>query len=977
MINFKGVVATDFETTGFEFFKDKIINVGYCSKIGEADIIFLSPYTNEHIKKWPKKEIILAQKINKFLKENKAEIWGTVKEVNNLLNLKFCLHNGKFDQKFAIFNKIPFRNFYFDTLVADSLIDENQPHSLNYCLERRDINYGAYDTELWQYVNKDENKKKSYQYVPPSILVKYLGFDVDGDKRLYLAQKKELEVEEMTDLFFNSKMKILRRIVDMEYQGVLMDKDLIHKTAEIIQEKQEEIQLQIEKVTGVKGFNPNSPKQVIDYMTLAGFPFAKLKIAQNKTGFSTATIELEKFRKYKKWEKFPTLLINSKKIAKIRGTYVDGKNGLGGMLKYLDENNFVHANYNIHTAVTGRFSCLDLDTEILTQRGWLKYNELKYSDSVFEYNLQTKELELRKPKFIYIGKEEQREMIRFKSKRIDMYLTSDHKSLFYTKHNKPRVVEAGTFKQGTEWNILHGANFSGKNDLDEDKIRLMVAIVSDGSFYSNRITFTLRKPRKIERLKSICEKLGIELRELSNRPTSDSKIYDTEYTFSIEKKLDYFNNCIDEDKTLTYECLNLNINAKKTLIDEFRYWDGDSTQNILSITQVKEKTINVLSAVSATCSYRARNDIVIPKNKDWQKLNRLFVTKKNKTRMSDVQVTNEIKNCAVWCITTETGFFVARRNGSTFITGNCNRPSLQVWPRPIKGLPNTRNFVRPRPGYKLFSADYSALEMYVVAALSGDEVLIKRLKDGVDIHSLNAVELGKILGIIDKKVTYEQFLDNIGKGKLKVEEIDKDIYMQFNDLRTKAKSIAFGLNYGKGAISFAEEFKIPESEAQDMIDAYFEIYKRLKKWRDNIVAQANKKGYVTLLSGRKRRFSMLLDWLNSEYSEGVWSTNMLREELARQAMNFPVQGGAHEVFESAVLRLLDKFDEEELDARLMLLIHDDIVGEAPEKDLKRIGELIVEQMPEVLNKGTKKELELQIEPDFYSDCWYSEKIKIA
>jgi len=566
-----------------------------------------------------------------------------------------------------MYNDIPFANFYFDTLVADSLIDENVKHSLNYCLERRDINFGAYDTELWPYTNKDEKKKKSYKFVPPSLLVKYLGYDVDGDKRLQLKQEKELDREEMTEIFFNVKMPSLKYITDMEYRGVRMNKKLIQKASEAVRKKQEELQEQIVKITGRKDFNPNSPKQVIDYMVEAGYPFAKLKIKQTKTGFSTSAEELNKFIKYKKYAEFPKLLLDIKKLTKIKGTYIDGKSkngeaGTGGMLQYLDENNRVHANFNIHTAVTGRQSC--------------------------------------------------------------------------------------------------------------------------------------------------------------------------------------------------------------------------------------------------------------------------------------------------------------------------SRPSLQVWPRPIAGLPNTRQFVLPKKNWKLFSADYSALEMYVVAALSQDSVLIQKLLSGLDIHSSNAVELGKILGIVDKDVTYEMFLDNIGKGKLKKEEIDPAIYLKYTELRTQAKSIAFGLNYGKGAMSFAEEFKISEDEAQEMIDAYFEIYKGLKKWRDGIVKQALNKGYITLLSGRKRRFNMAVDWLNSEYAEGLWSTKSLKEEIARQAMNFPVQGGAHEVFEPAYLRLTERFKREGLQARLILLIHDDIVGECPEEELATVGRMILEEMPTTLNEGTKNELRLVIEPDFYESCWYSDKVKI-
>jgi len=176
---------------------------------------------------------------------------------------------------------------------------------------------------------------------------------------------------------------------------------------------------------------------------------------------------------------------------------------------------------------------------------------------------------------------------------------------------------------------------------------------------------------------------------------------------------------------------------------------------------------------------------------------------------------------------------------------------------------------------------------------------------------------------------------------------------------------------------FAEEFKISEDEAQDMIDAYFEIYKGMRKWRENIVKEALTKGVIKLHNGRKRRFTMAVDWLNSEHAEGLWSTKKLKEEISRQAMNFPVQGGAHAEFEPAYLRLIKRFREEEIDAKLLLLIHDDIVGECKPEHAPQVATAIGEEMISTLNKGTEFEITLRIAPDFYKDCWYSEKVEIS
>jgi DNA polymerase-1 len=319
---------------------------------------------------------------------------------------------------------------------------------------------------------------------------------------------------------------------------------------------------------------------------------------------------------------------------------------------------------------------------------------------------------------------------------------------------------------------------------------------------------------------------------------------------------------------------------------------------------------------------------------------------------------------------------------------NCNRPSLQVWPRPVKGIPNIRNVIIPSEGMVLFEADYKALEQFVVAVLSKDVTLTKRLQDGTDIHTFNAIELGKYLGTVPDELSYDQMLSMV--KDFEETTYTKEEYEQFRneaqevlpdydwkELRTRAKSIGFGLNYGKGEHAFAEEFGIEEDEAEDMIEGYFNIYKGMKKWRDNTVRQALEEGYVTLLSGRKRRFTQATRWLNSKYAKDVWQAKKLKEEISRQAMNAPVQGGAHDVFEPAKIRFINRLKKEGIKANLLLSIHDGIVGECNPEDVTRVLQIMKEELPTTFNKGTKYELNLDIDMDVYEHEWYGKKQKIT
>lgn len=654
-------VTTDFETTGFTFWKEKIINSGYCAQEDMVDVVYHEAYQKKHIANWPDEDIELARQINRFVKAHGAEIKETLKRVHAMKHIKWILHNAKFDLKFANAHGIPFHDVFWDSLVADPLVDENEGHSLNECYVRRGINYGPYDVELYPWVGKNEDTKKTYQYVPASVLTKYLGYDCSGLRKMFKLQIEELKACNMYEHFLKVKMPSLKLLLDIEIRGVRYDKDMLMKSAKTILATENQYLEDLRKMTKNPEFNPNSDMQISKYMVANKYPLKKLQIPETSRGYSTKAEYLKKFLEYEKYAEFPRLVMAVKKISKVRGTYIDGKDGISGMVQYITKDNMLHPNFNMWTAVTGRYSC--------------------------------------------------------------------------------------------------------------------------------------------------------------------------------------------------------------------------------------------------------------------------------------------------------------------------NKPSLQTFPRPIKGLVNTRQFViKTNPDDIMFEADFTALEQYIVACLAQDDVLIQKIKDGTDIHSFNATTLGKALGWIDQKITYEEFVEKCGKGKTPKDEIPKDVYMLFDSLRTKAKTVGFGLNYGKGAKSFAEEFGITEIEAEEMIDAYFGLYKKMKKWRDKIIDQAHRKGEIHLLSGRPRRFHMAMAWVNSPWAKKSWSAKILKEDIARQAMNYPIQGGAHEAFEQGCLRLVNRLKREGLYAHIQLTIHDGIVGSCKPEEKELIEKIIKEEMVMTFNPDTPQELTLQIDVGFYEDRWYGNSL---
>jgi DNA polymerase-1 len=205
-----------------------------------------------------------------------------------------------------------------------------------------------------------------------------------------------------------------------------------------------------------------------------------------------------------------------------------------------------------------------------------------------------------------------------------------------------------------------------------------------------------------------------------------------------------------------------------------------------------------------------------------------------------------------------------------------------------------------KPGHQLLGADYSQIELRVLAHLSGDEALVAAFKRGDDIHALTAA---KIFEVDASDVT--------------------------PDLRRKAKAINFGLLYGKTAFSLAEELAITRAEAANIIEAYFAQYPTVKKFLDGLVESAREKGYAETLYGRRRKI------------QGINDRNKMVKNMAeRMATNTPIQGTAADLMKLAMIRVHNEIAKSQTKAKLILQVHDELVLEVPDSEVAAIGELV-------------------------------------
>ena len=271
-------------------------------------------------------------------------------------------------------------------------------------------------------------------------------------------------------------------------------------------------------------------------------------------------------------------------------------------------------------------------------------------------------------------------------------------------------------------------------------------------------------------------------------------------------------------------------------------------------------------------------------------------------------------------INPKTGRIHTSYNQTVTATGRLSSsdPNLQNIPiRTEEGREIRSAFVAPQ-GYMLLSADYSQIELRILAHYSRDELLIEAFKKGEDIHAKTASE---VLGVPIEEVT--------------------------PDMRRQAKVVNFGIIYGMGAYGLAKELGISTSEAKEWIENYFARYKGVKRFIEETIATARDKGYVETLWGRKR------------YIPEINSRNKNVQQFGeRLAVNTPIQGSAADLIKSVMIRLHNLLPEQPFRAKMILQVHDELIFEVEEDACEKLGSLLKKEMTSVKRLNVPLEVEI-------------------
>ncbi|MEN9400865.1 MAG: hypothetical protein RL632_1968 [Bacteroidota bacterium] len=250
-----------------------------------------------------------------------------------------------------------------------------------------------------------------------------------------------------------------------------------------------------------------------------------------------------------------------------------------------------------------------------------------------------------------------------------------------------------------------------------------------------------------------------------------------------------------------------------------------------------------------------------------------------------------------------------------------NNPNLQNIPiRTEKGREIRKTFIPRDADHVLVSADYSQIELRIIAALSGDAQMIEAFRSGHDIHTATA---SKVFNIPMEEVTREQ--------------------------RSAAKAVNFGIIYGQSAFGLAQSLNISRTEAKAIIDSYFEQFGALKSYMDAVMVDARDEGYVETIMKRRR------------YLPDINSANaVVRGFAERNAVNAPIQGSAADIIKMAMIRVHNALKNHHLKTRMILQVHDELVFDVPSDEVDVVKALVKESMEHAVEVGVPLEVEVGV-----------------
>jgi uracil-DNA glycosylase family 4 len=915
----------DIESSGFNWQKDHVMCVSFSWKKGTAVVLPITKWIGiekEKVELKDKKvrrkgitEVKQVEVVTKYIEDTYQPWWGE-KQSYIMMNLMSIMtsdisriaQNGKFDDKFFLQKGWKLQPLAYDTLLMHYLLHETAKgqHGLK-DMALQYTQMGEYDRELEEWFDANgmsADKNRNYAHVPESILYKYSAMDADVTFQLKQIFLPLIEQEGMLDLLERLVMPLNYTLTITEFEGYKIDRVQLNKVKNELQmemaAKEKEIKDLILKAGITNEVDLDSPKQLVKLF----FEDLKLPIVKQTKKGAPCTDE-EAMTLLKDKHEIPMKIVEYRGIAKLLRTYVIG------IEEKLDDNDRLHTSFYQDGTESGRLSCVPLNSEILTRKGWKTYDKLNIGEEVMGFDIQlnsyrwTKLLEVNKGKDI-VG------LIKTNkghAKPQGVLCTSNHKWIGISE-KLVGFAEAKGFPRRTNLLLQPRSEMPTieKSILTPDEAALFGWYLTDG-FKTGKKHYGLGINLIKFRSRKILEELLLNIshtKSIYNRPNyGHHKIH----AYHISSKIFDEIYCKAKSYSPAEFILLLSTKARKAMFAAMLEADGsmrtgakryDRFGALESFEKKTKEYFEVLSlSLGQPFTFRKtpaqhRKDFNRRAFINYQLIANipLYADKNHKWK--------PIEEMDVWCPQTECGTWVMRQGHHVVVTGNSRDPNLQniVKDKRIKDM-----FVVDE-GNVLVEADEAQGEFRLWGAYSKDPQLLKDLLDNLDIHRNTAA--------MANKITIEQATD---------------------DQRQKAKSIVFGLMFGEGVEDLSKKHDVTIEYAQLIKDTFFRRYPVAKQWRYDNVKRGKRDGYVTSFFGRRRH----LPGINSE-------DNKVSFPDQQAAVNSPIQGCLSDYTANAGNRILIKFKELGFHGKTLNLVHDAIYMEIPKVELEESLKIMKEEM---------------------------------
>ena len=925
--------AWDLETSGFDYNNDVILCFSFSmdGKVGYV-VPWMKNGTIDHF------TFVIAFPYLKQILESPAKKIG-----QNLYG---------FDLKFTRKMGINVTNYYFDTLIASHLVNENVPHDLN-ALITTYTNLPRYDTKLSTYL---PNQSSSYALIPNEVLWEYAGYDAIATFLVYKELEKELEKENLMTLFREISMPLTEVLHDMEWYGVLISKEKALGYQKLMDDEILEITTKVYDSVG-KEFNLNSVNQLRDVL------YKDLKLSTSrktaKNADSTSSEALEELN-----HPVAKCLLRYRELNKIKTTYLSS--GTKGLLGKLDANNRVHPQYVITGTTTGRLSCLEENTLIITKRGLIPIKDVKIGDDIgTQYGFK-------QVLNVFRGKKSHMRSLNIDGRQI--LASPEHK--FYTHSGE--FIEADKIDMNT---ILVGShnNFfiDGEYNLDllEEEAEFLGYFIGDGCF-----RWRVRKDGKIADVVHIAAspRDSDDLREYFSKIIS--KVYKKDLKW-LRTQTCFTGRIMSTDVAARVLSLCGGELSHGKIIPQWMYTQRASVicaflrglfeaDGYVSFARERGRTIGFCSvskslvfgvsslldilgirtyvtyvshekgAASVRGIWRLRLKGAISKQKFFQYIGFISFKKKHALKcVIETELFHDSRDTfKLPSLSTQYFLNTLGRSGGisrSFVKGLVGNQFHKIVDLVYDFVNLDQYHVSPKSvediygEFNVCDVEVEGVSQYVVNGLICHNSKAPNIHQtprnyvrGIFVapEGYSLVESDYISAELMMAAYYSRCQALIDKFNAKEDVLKWVASLVFNkplEIITKqerqyAKYALYGICYMRGPQSLADQFGLTFKQGLKIIDTIFLLFPELKQYQNAAIKLAKEKGVLTNVYGRKRRFEQY---------------DIFYSEMERQAVNTLIQGSVADTAHKAIIDLHREIKNTGLDAHIVIYIHDGIISE--------------------------------------------------